>query len=341
MAKRKNSEIVLEESKRAKDTQMADLNEEEHIVDLTQEDEQTEVIRGLRDVRPAHYLFKIDNFSSLLSTEIDKYESSDFEVSGYKWKLRLFPKGVNEDNKHISLYLVLSKSKSIPFHKEVNVYFKLFVYNQIHDKYLTVQDAKGRMSRFRGTKTEFGFDQLLALSVFNDASNGYLVDDCCIFGAEIFVVEPISKGELASVVKDLSNNTYTWNVEKVSELKQEIFAEVFVIGGYKWSLFLYPNGHLEEKDKSLSLFLSLEEDLNPGHTLFVQFVLRVKDQLHGEHHEKTAINYFSAPNDYYSCGFFNLISLNKLNDVTKGYLINGAIILELKISLITKVVDFS
>ncbi|XP_065869947.1 ubiquitin C-terminal hydrolase 12-like isoform X2 [Euphorbia lathyris] len=292
MAKRKNSEIVLEESKRAKDTQMADLNEEEHIVDLTQEDEQTEVIRGLRDVRPAHYLFKIDNFSSLLSTEIDKYESSDFEVSGYKWKLRLFPKGVNEDNKHISLYLVLSKSKSIPFHKEVNVYFKLFVYNQIHDKYLTVQ-------------------------------------------------EPISKGELASVVKDLSNNTYTWNVEKVSELKQEIFAEVFVIGGYKWSLFLYPNGHLEEKDKSLSLFLSLEEDLNPGHTLFVQFVLRVKDQLHGEHHEKTAINYFSAPNDYYSCGFFNLISLNKLNDVTKGYLINGAIILELKISLITKVVDFS
>ncbi|XP_065871901.1 protein RESTRICTED TEV MOVEMENT 3-like [Euphorbia lathyris] len=337
MAKRKNRDIVREKSKRAKDTQIADFTEEQQIV----EDEQAEVIRGLRDVRPAHYLFKIDNFSSLLSAEIDKYESSDFEVSGYKWKLLLFPEGVNEDNKHISLFLVLSKSNSLPFHKEVNVYFKLFVYNQIDDKYLTVQDAKGRISCFRGTKTEFGFDQLLPLSVFKDASNGYLVDDCCIFGAEIFVVEPISKGELVSVVEDLSNNTYTWNVEKFSELKQQKISEVFVIGGYKWSLSLYPNGDLEEKGKSLSLFLSLEEDLNPGHTLSVQFVISVKDQLHGEHHEKTTINYFSAPNDYYSCGFFNLISLNKLNDVTKGYLINGAIILELKISLITKVVDFS
>ncbi|XP_065872754.1 protein RESTRICTED TEV MOVEMENT 3-like isoform X2 [Euphorbia lathyris] len=336
MAKRKNRDIVREKSKRAKDAQIADFTEEQQIV----EDEQAEVIRGLRDVRPAHYLFKIDNFSSLLSTEIDKYESSDFEVSGYKWKLRLFPKGVNEDNKHISLYLVLSKSKSIPFHKEVNVYFKLFVYNQIQDKYLTVQDAKGRMSRFRGTKTEFGFDQLLALSVFNDASNGYLVDDCCIFGAEIFVVEPIIKGELASVVKDLSNNTYTWNVEKFSELEQEKVAEVFVIGGYKWSLFLYPNGDLEDKDKSLSLFLSLEEDLNPGHTLFVQFVLRVKDQLHGEHHEKTDSNFFCASNNW-SWGFQDLISLSKLNDASKGYLINGVMILEVQISLITEVEDFS
>ncbi|WCJ17762.1 TRAF-like family protein [Euphorbia peplus] len=305
------------------------------------------VTRELRDVRPAHYLFKIENFSLLLSNpKIHKYESTIFEVAGYKWNLCVYPKGnteVNEDE-HISLYLVLSESNKFTLHQEINVCFKLFVYNQILDKYLTIQDGNGTISRFRGTKKKFGFDQLLPLNEFNDASNGYLIKDCCIFGAEIFIVEPVSEGECASVVKYLSNNTYTWKVLNFAELnKEDCTSEVFSICGYKWTLLLYPNGTREEKGKSLSGFLQLEEALDPGHTLSVDFNLSVKDQLHGKRHKSLGGNNFSqfSASTSMQWGYSELIPLDKLNDASEGYLSNGAIVLEVKISAITMIKDFS
>ncbi|XP_065870074.1 MATH domain and coiled-coil domain-containing protein At3g58370-like [Euphorbia lathyris] len=97
----------------------------------------TEVKQELRDLPPAHYLFKIENFSLLSDAKVDSYESSDFEVAGYKWKLSVYPEGKKKG--YISLYLILSESNSLPLHQEVNVSFKLFVYNQILDKYLAVQ----------------------------------------------------------------------------------------------------------------------------------------------------------------------------------------------------------
>lgn len=97
-------------------------------------------------------------------------------------------------------------------------------------------DAKEKIRRFRGAKTEWGFDKLVSLNAFNDASNGYLVDDCCVFGAEIFVIERTGKGECVSMVKELANSTtYTWKIQKFSDLNQECYtSQVFVIGGYKW-----------------------------------------------------------------------------------------------------------
>ncbi|XP_065871750.1 ubiquitin C-terminal hydrolase 12-like isoform X1 [Euphorbia lathyris] len=210
---------------------------------IPSEDTQIEVIRELRDLPPLHYLFKIKNFSQLYNGKIDNYDSSDFEVGGYQWRLSLYPKGnkkVNEKD-HISLYLVLSESNSFPLYREVNVYLKLFIYNQIQDKYLTVQDAKGSVRRFRGMKKEWGFDQLVPLSVFNDASNGYLINDCCVFGAEVFVLEGCCKVECASAVKELDNNRYAWKFENFAELEEETyFSKVFVIGGYRWTLEVYP-----------------------------------------------------------------------------------------------------
>ncbi|WCJ17794.1 TRAF-like family protein [Euphorbia peplus] len=202
---------------------------------ISPEDDQT-VIRELRDLPPIHYLFKIKNFSRFSNAKADHYESTDFEIGGFKWKLSVYPKGnkkVNE-TEHVSLYLVLSESNLFPMNREVNVYLKLFVYNQIWDKYLTVQDAKGRVSRFRGMKKEWGFDQLVPLHVFNDASNGYLINDCCVFGAEVFVLEGSSKGKCASA-KELDRNSYTWKIENVASMEEETYnSEEFVIGGLLW-----------------------------------------------------------------------------------------------------------
>lgn len=91
------------------------------------------------------------------------------------------------------------------------------------------------MRRFHGMKTEMGFDQLLPLTLFNDESKGYLIDDCCTFGAEIFVIKHTSKGECLSLMKQPSHSSFTWSIQKFSALDQESCkSQVFATGGHKW-----------------------------------------------------------------------------------------------------------
>ncbi|KAJ6865278.1 hypothetical protein NC651_035754 [Populus alba x Populus x berolinensis] len=84
-------------------------------------------------------------------------------------------------------------------------------------------------------KTEMGFDQLLPLTLFNDESKGYLIDDCCLFGAEIFVIKHTSNGECLSLVKQPVHSTFTWNIQNFSALDRESCkSQVFDAGGHKW-----------------------------------------------------------------------------------------------------------
>ncbi|XP_058189547.1 serine carboxypeptidase-like 1 [Rhododendron vialii] len=82
--------------------------------------------------------------------------------------------------------------------------------------------------------TEWGFDELLSLDTLNDASNGYLVDDCCVFGAEVFVLKCNGQGECRSMMKDPMNNIYTWKVNKLSPAGNIVFSDQFVVGENAW-----------------------------------------------------------------------------------------------------------
>ncbi|XP_065872345.1 uncharacterized protein [Euphorbia lathyris] len=324
-----------------KQTDSAKKTKEQPIRYLPAVDEQTEVIRELRDLPPVHYLFEIQNFSHLLNAKRQSFQSSDFVVAGYTWRLRLshYPQGnknlVNE-KQYLSLYLRLSESNSLPKDMEIDVFFQLFVYNQVQDNYLTV---KGRVRRFRGIKSEWGFDELLPLDVFKDESNGYLIKDRCVFGAEIFVLDSknIRRGESVSVVKELGDNTFTWNIQNFEKLKVERYrSEVFAIGGYKWSLEIYPNGESKQKGKNLSAFLYLEdsEALDPGEKLNVEYLLRIRDQFQEKHHELFGCNnHFSASTP--ARGSSGFMPLTKLNDKSRGYIVNGVVILQVQISLLT------
>ncbi|KAE9447102.1 hypothetical protein C3L33_21005, partial [Rhododendron williamsianum] len=89
--------------------------------------------------------------------------------------------------------------------------------------------------RFHRTKTEWGFDQFLPLDTFNDASNGYLHDDCCVFGAEVFVIHQSSKGECLATVRHPVHNTYSWKVNKFSAIdKDRLTSQVFRVGQHNW-----------------------------------------------------------------------------------------------------------
>ncbi|XP_050211395.1 uncharacterized protein LOC126661584 [Mercurialis annua] len=301
------------------------------------EDNNAEISWKLRSLPPAHYIFKIENLSLLSDAKAECFRSADFEVGAYKWKLSVYPRENKKRNGdgHISLYLVLSNSNELTFNQEVNVNFKLFVYDHIRDNYWTVQDTDEKVRRFQGIKREWGFDKLVSVTDFKDESNGYIMDNCCIFGAEVFVIDNASKGECLSMVKKPEKNTYIWTIQKISQLDSSyIKSEEFAIGGSKWRIRLYPKGNLKTKVKSLSIFLRLEDDatFENGRKLYVEYMLRVRNQFEGEHCEKEGQFEFESKDGW---GFSNFMSLNDLNDKSKGFIHDNTLIVEVEIQAMT------
>ena len=106
-------------------------------------------------------------------------------------------------------------------------------------------DAAGKERRFHGLKLEWGFDEFIQLSTFNDSRYGFLVEDTCVLGAEVFVCRERSrgKGEILSMMKPPPTFKYTWKIEnllKLDEKRQEsqIFKSTDKINWYIYFIIL-------------------------------------------------------------------------------------------------------
>ncbi|KAG5608559.1 hypothetical protein H5410_019840 [Solanum commersonii] len=122
---------------------------------------------------PTRYLLKIESFLLLSENGISKYESNEFESGGFNWPY---------------IY-ILGLLDSVC---EVNASFSFLIFDQIHDNFTVM---KGMDRRFRNIKTEWGFSKCISHKTFNDPSNGYLVDDKCIFGVDVYVIKNQGIGE--------------------------------------------------------------------------------------------------------------------------------------------------
>ncbi|XVF22811.1 hypothetical protein REPUB_Repub12eG0203100 [Reevesia pubescens] len=259
-------------------------------------------------------------------------------------RLVLYPNGNKNNNGDgfISLYLGIEETENLPLNWEVNVEFKLFVLDQIHDQYLAVKDVGESIRRFHQMKTEWGFSRFLSVESFNDASNGYLFEDSCIFGAEVFVIERSGVGERLSIIKNPNNSSITWKIENFSELLDQVYySPAHSIEDTKWKLAIFPKGNSNGKGKALSVYLCLAEPdiLPPKQKLYVEFRLRLRDQIKSNHHERTVKQWFSS--SIRSLGYPEFESLTNLHDVSKGYIKNGVVIVEAEVIVITKVECFS
>ncbi|XP_054789484.1 ubiquitin C-terminal hydrolase 13-like [Prosopis cineraria] len=179
-----------------------------------------EIMRYHREYRPAHCMLQIKSHSGLSASKLERYESDVFQTGGYRWGMILYPHGKSEVNKdgHISLYLAIADQDELPVDGEVWVHFKFFIHDQMNDKYMVIQDAQNHLKRFYSAKMECGFDELLSLDLFRDVNYGYLLDDSCAFGAEVFVAECTAKREcVTTVLKPPAYGTYMWKVKKLVE----------------------------------------------------------------------------------------------------------------------------
>ncbi|XP_027942224.1 uncharacterized protein LOC114195958 isoform X2 [Vigna unguiculata] len=288
-----------------------------------------------RKAPPSHYTFKIKSFSWLSKASVQKCTSEEFEAGGYKWSLSIYPDGNKKEGgkDHVSIDLVLVDTSSRPLDWEINAIVNFSAYNFIDDEYHITQDTDVR--RFHVLKTECGVAKFIDRSTFYDSSNGYLMDDTCVFGVEVFVVKSTNRGDCLSMFEGPIPCSYTWKFTNFSSAKLDKYeSETFVGGNYKWKLLLYPNGIVEGKGNSVSLFLVLDVSTLPANTkLVVENIVRAKNQKSDERHLQTkACRKFSNSNAAW--GSRQLVALAKLKDPNSGFLVDDTCVFETEFTIL-------
>ncbi|XP_040373539.1 uncharacterized protein LOC121052471 isoform X2 [Rosa chinensis] len=297
------------------------------------------VLRSFSDSPPTHYTVEIQFFPLLTEKYSENgYESKEFEAGGYKWKLVFHPNGNKKKNvkDHISLYLVIAGADSLDSSWEVYADFRLFLLDQNEGNYLVFEDALTKKKCFHGAMRSAGFDKLIPLEDFTDVSNGFLVDDTCVFGAEVFVCKERRrrKGECLARMKIASVCIHVWKVEKFSSLGAKFcYSEPFTAGDHNWKIKLYPDGCGEGKGSHLSLFLELASPITlpPGSELFVEYRFRILDQIRHQHHEPSSGKAWFR--DGTSLGSRRFIGQESFRLVENGFLKNDACMVEAEVTV--------
>ncbi|GLT60240.1 hypothetical protein SLA2020_330130 [Shorea laevis] len=297
------------------------------------------VARSISDAPPTHYVVKIQLFSLLLKNSVEKYESGYFEAGGYKWKLVLYPSGNKSKNmkEHISVYLEIADTDSLYRNWEVHAIFRLFLLDQNKDNYLVVCDAPQKERRFRGLRNQWGFDQFLPLRTFNDVASGFLVDDACVFGAEVFVTKEMStgKGESLLMIKDATSSKHIWRIDSFSTKQSECYdSQTFFSGDNKWKIQMYPKGRRHGLGSHISLFLALADPkaIPTSSKIFADFTLRVVDQVQGRHISGKASYWFSGSSP--ENGWAKYVTFSYFNLPSNGCLVKDVCVVEAEVTVL-------
>ncbi|KAK0596507.1 hypothetical protein LWI29_016366 [Acer saccharum] len=184
--------------------------------------------------------------------------------------------------------------------------------------------------------TRFGIAKFINLNTFCNPVNGYLIDDACTFGVEVFVVKNTLNERCLSMINDPTTYFYSWKVTKFSTLGKERY-ESDSFGYYNWNIVLYPEGNGGGKGNSISIYLDVSPSSIPDDTkLVVKFTMRVKDQKNGRHVEFED-NHFNASNNG-DWGWSRFLSLAELKDPKNGFVVNDTLIIEAEVTLLGLVV---
>jgi ubiquitin carboxyl-terminal hydrolase 7 len=135
--------------------------------------------QSVEEPQTTRHTWKIENFSRQTTK---KLYSDVFTVGTFKWRVLIFPKGNNVD--HLSMYLDVADSSTLPYGWSRYAQFSLAVVNQIHSKYTVKKDTQ---HQFHGRESDWGFTSFMALSELYDPGKGFLVNDTCIIEADVAV----------------------------------------------------------------------------------------------------------------------------------------------------------
>ncbi|EYU25559.1 hypothetical protein MIMGU_mgv1a020675mg [Erythranthe guttata] len=120
----------------------------------------------------------------------------------------------------------------------------------------------GRTRCFLETKSEWGISKFISKKILLDPSNGYLVNDNIVFGAEVFVVKKDAIIECVSLNIINIHYKHHFKILDFSKLNERCFSEQFIAGGQKWKIILDPKGSGTGTDSHVSIFLNHLASIN-------------------------------------------------------------------------------
>ncbi|CAA7032867.1 unnamed protein product [Microthlaspi erraticum] len=285
---------------------------------------------------------EVDGMSKLITNDVNMAQSSEFHVSGHKWRLVIYPskKDRTETKDHLCFYLRISDRNSLPSNWEVKCSFKLSIVSQTKH----VQDiSKSFVECYNATeaiKGEYSF-------ILHSVLERYIVNDKVVFCAEIteFKVEP--KLLVTSIPRTMGtanrlnimemprvNSRFTWNITQFSSFDGEQHSSYkFTVGPRQWNLVMYPKGKGEGKGKWLSLFLHASDYVTngPKDSTFAIYKMRVFDQLQRKHYEVPGRDWFGYNA---SRGKTKFLPLEELYDQRRGLLVNDQIYISIEFLLV-------
>ncbi|XP_048493186.1 uncharacterized protein LOC104905076 [Beta vulgaris subsp. vulgaris] len=301
-------------------------------------DDVNETVRFVREQPPEHCLMKVECLSVLQNAlthpgKADHLDSTEFNAGGYTWVLSVYPNGNKEEDGDGYLSLYVKMVDKLSPSSSIYVALRFLVYDQLRDNYLTVLDIQDK--RFHALKSRWGISKFLPLESFRDAANGFVLTDCCVFGAEVFVRDGQIKKSILSILESKSDRSYTWRIDNFSDLNNnKLTSPVFSFGEWSWKLRLFPRGEGEEKGKNLSLYLELDnpDKLSHGSKLFTEYWLCIKNQNQGADHKKNASRWFSAVS--VGWGYRAMLSISDLHNTLKGFLVDDTLVVEVRIEVL-------
>ncbi|XP_048137890.1 uncharacterized protein LOC115756270 [Rhodamnia argentea] len=240
-------------------------------------------------------------------------------------RLILYPNGdkSKKGEDHVSLYLALSEANPLKVGWEINATVRFFVFDQIHDEYLL---REGKDRRFHTMKSKWGIPRFMPLKTFINPSNGYLVDDTCVFGVEVFVAKSLGLGECLTLKASPESFSHEWKMSNFSTLVNDCYSEVFTAGNHNWNLHLHPRGDGRNREKNLSIFLCLADSGDQKVKATFTIWLKGKD---GKKHEETGgTNWFNSA--VKSWGWPSFLPLKTVQD----YLVGDECVVEAEVEVL-------
>ncbi|CAO2842826.1 unnamed protein product [Amaranthus hypochondriacus] len=287
----------------------------------------TQPVVTFRSRKPSHFIFEIESYAeikkALLDANLDVFETPQFSVGGVDWALRIYPNGKSKvGEQHVSLYLTRKKD---PANRpsEVTVTIKFFIQDQISGEYLVIEDLGERSFDVRAR--EWGIPKVIKTEDFNKESNGFIFEDRCTFGAEVYITSGEPKYSNISVVKNIPKRIYYVRFDlplpRSETMESDIFTTKFDGEDYKWRLVLYRDGYEAGSSTHHSLYMKLldKNNLSGGKSMLVNFNLRILNNATGAYEFGTTavLDWYNYDKD--SAGYPTFMSRGRLFSPVHGY----------------------
>ncbi|EYU45229.1 hypothetical protein MIMGU_mgv1a018490mg [Erythranthe guttata] len=234
----------------------------------------------------------------------------------YKWRLKLNPNeddNVGKDKSYIAVYLAMANTNSLHAIWEINIEFTILLMHQISGNYISTLGIFYYIDK--------SFTKFFSRKDLLDPSKGFLINDNCVFGAEVYVLKREAVTECLSLKNVDIPDKRDWNIPSFSKLRVVWNSEVFLAGGQKWMFSLFPEGC--GKGTGCGVFIYLHY---------------VGSESNLKHDVWCRLHFFLAETIWFSpsiknWGWAPFIDIATIEDPNQGFIVKDCCLLHIEISV--------